>query len=115
MGVTVWKRDMTSVFYIEIIPAEGERRQIPIGDSLLVGRSPRQCDVVIHDPRVSRIHLRVSPHPETGITITDLYSANGSTLDGRRLPPGMPFHWLLGQALRIGSTRLMLAYGEMDW
>jgi pSer/pThr/pTyr-binding forkhead associated (FHA) protein len=105
---------MAHVFYIEIISAQDEHRYIMMGDDLVVGRSARHSGIVLDDPRVSRIHLRISRHPETGITITDLYSANGSTLDGHALPPGTPFHWLMGQQVQVGSTRLVLWYGDFD-
>jgi len=104
---------MTNVFYIEIIPPHGAHQQVVVGSTILIGRSPRRCNVAVDDARVSRIHLRISRHPETGITVTDLFSANGTTIDGRSLPPGLPFHWLMGQEIKIGDTRLTLWYGDL--
>ncbi len=106
---------MTNAFYIDIIPPEGEIRHIPLlSESLLVGRSPRRCNVVMVDGRISRIHLRIQRHPDTGVTVTDMFSAHGSTLDGRPLPPGVPFNWLIEQVIQMGNTRLILRYGEIE-
>jgi pSer/pThr/pTyr-binding forkhead associated (FHA) protein len=84
------------------------------GESLIVGRSPRHTGLLLDDLRVSRLHLRIQRDPDTGVTVTDMFSANGSTLDGRPLPPGIPFHWLIDQNVMVGGTRLILKYGETE-
>ncbi len=105
---------MTNTFYIEITPQNRKIWRFPLpSDQLLVGRSPNRCGLVIDDPRVSRIHVRVSRSPDRGVTITDMYSANGSTLDGRLLPPGIAINWLIEQTIVVGTTNLMLRYGKV--
>lgn len=106
---------MANAYYIEVIPHEGDVRHILLtGESMIVGRSPRRAGVLLEDPRVSRLHLRVQRDPDTGVTVVDLYSANGSTLDGRPLPFGIPFNWLIDQIVVVGTTRLILRYGEVE-
>jgi pSer/pThr/pTyr-binding forkhead associated (FHA) protein len=106
---------MANGFYIEIVAPTGPSRFAAVTDAaLLIGRSAQRCKLVLDDARVSRIHLRVTRHPETGVTVTDMYSANGSLLDGRQLPPGIPFHWLIQQNILIGSTLLILRYGDLS-
>src|SRR5262245_41102197 len=106
---------MVNAFYVEIIPHQGTVRRMALsGDSLIVGRSPRHAGLLLDDPRVSRLHVRIQRDPDTGITVTDLFSANGSTLDGRPLPSGIPFHWLIDQVVLIGETRLILKYGDVE-
>jgi pSer/pThr/pTyr-binding forkhead associated (FHA) protein len=107
-------RCMTNTFYIEIIAPDSKISRFPLpSDQLLVGRSLNRCGLIIDDPRVSRIHLRVTRSPDLGVTITDMYSANGSTLDGHALPPGMSINWLIEQTAAVGSTNLILRYGKL--
>lgn len=101
-----------NVFYIEIVPyGQAVRRILLEPGRFVVGRSAAQALVVLSDPRVSRVHLRVSRDLNLGVRLTDLYSANGTFLDGRRLPSGVPFMWLIDQTVAIGSSRLILHYG----
>ena len=104
---------MTNAFYIEIVPQDRKswRFLLPV-DQLLVGRSTNRCQLVITDPRVSRIHLRIVRSPDLGVTITDMHSANGSFLDGHRLPAGLAITWLIDQTTSIGNTQLTLCYGK---
>lgn len=105
---------MTNTFYIEVIPQDQKMGRFPLPpDQLLVGRSPNRCGLVIDDPRVSRIHLRISRSPDLGVTVTDMYSANGSTLDKHSLPSGIAISWLIEQTIVIGSTSLILRYGKL--
>ncbi|NWG15838.1 MAG: FHA domain-containing protein [Chloroflexi bacterium] len=103
---------MESGFCIEILSAGHPPclMALPPG-ALVVGRSPRSCRLVVPDPRVSRVHLLIRRDANRGITIIDLYSANGTLLAGRPLPPGIAFHWLIDQPVKIGGTALVLRYG----
>jgi len=102
-------------FYLDIIAQDGKRKHIPLPQTeLVIGRSPNRCDLVIDDNRISRVHLRVARDPDKGTTLTDLYSANGTLFDGRRLEPGVPITWLINQTAIIGDCRLTLRYGTMD-
>ncbi|MEO8608724.1 MAG: FHA domain-containing protein [Chloroflexota bacterium] len=104
---------MTNAFYIEIVPQDGTvRRFLLPTEQLLVGRSRNRCGLIVIDPRVSRIHLRITRSPDLGVTITDMHSANGSFLDGHRLPAGLAITWLIDQLVSIGSTQLTLRYGK---
>lgn len=56
-------------------------------NSVLLGRNPKLCDVVLEHFAVSREHARVD-HAETGFYIEDLKSRNGVRINGRRITPG---------------------------
>lgn len=105
----------THLFYLDVISFEGKRQRIPLPQTeLVVGRSPNRCDLVIEDTRISRVHLRIAREPDKGITLTDLYSANGTDFDGHKLTPGEPINWLINQTATIGDSRLTLRYGTME-
>lgn len=100
-------------FYLEIIaPGCPPRQQTLSAGTTIVGRSWRRCAVVIGDRRVSRVHLQI--RSDIGVTVTDLYSANGSTLAGHPLPPGVMMYWLLDQVVSIGHSYLVLRYGKLE-
>lgn len=102
-------------FYLDIIAQDGTRKRVLLLQTeLVVGRSANRCELIVDDNKISRVHLRVSRDPDKGITITDLYSANGTLFDGRRLEPGVPITWLINQTAIIGDSRLTLRYGNMD-
>ncbi|MFG3304242.1 FtsK/SpoIIIE domain-containing protein [Streptomyces wuyuanensis] len=72
-----------------------------------IGRAA-EADVPLDDPDVSRLHCEVTVAEDGGVTIADLGSTNGTTLDGAevgrqavRLGPGA--------LLRIGESTLRLA------
>lgn len=102
-------------FFLDIITADGKRRRAPLQQNILViGRSPNRCELLIEDARVSRVHLKIQRDIDRGVTITDLFSANGTLFDGHELQPGVPISWLINQTAVIGSTQLTLRYGELE-
>lgn len=66
-----------------------------------VGRAG--ADLVIADPTLSRLHLRIEVSP-AGVTVEDLGSENGTLLDGR--PIDSPVVVGPGSMLRIGQSTL---------
>jgi len=97
--------------YIEIIAQDGNIWRAPLHqDRIIVGRSPLSSDLVVNDPRVSRVHLQINcDGMET--TITDLRSANGTHLENYLLPPNVPISWMVDQTATIGDTKLILRRG----
>ncbi|MGW1886756.1 FHA domain-containing protein [Streptomyces sp. NPDC001970] len=77
------------------------------GGQIRVGRSA-EADVPLDDPDVSRLHCAVTVADDGGVTVADLGSTNGTTLDGT--PVGTrPLRLLPGALLRIGESTLCLA------
>lgn len=102
-------------FFLEIVPQDSLPMRLPLPQTaLVVGRSARQCQLALDDPRISRVHLRIVREPDLGVTVTDLFSGNGARLDGRRLEPGQAVTWLINQTVEIGGCRLTLRYGDID-
>ncbi|WP_351232639.1 FHA domain-containing protein [Streptomyces sp. NPDC002133] len=77
------------------------------GGQIRVGRSA-EADVPLDDPDVSRLHCAVTVADDGGVTVADLGSTNGTTLDGTPVGP-RPLRLLPGALLRIGESTLCLA------
>ncbi|MFF8773479.1 FtsK/SpoIIIE domain-containing protein [Kitasatospora sp. NPDC015120] len=84
------------------------------GREIRVGRSG-EADVPVDDPDVSRLHLALHLADDGTVSVRDLGSTNGTTADGRIVPPGPPEEAvpLDGTALlRIGETTLRVTAPE---
>ncbi|MEV5435792.1 FHA domain-containing protein [Streptomyces sp. NPDC052682] len=77
------------------------------GGEIRVGRSA-DADVPLDDPDVSRLHCAVTVTADGRVSVADLDSTNGTTLDGRRVGP-RPVRFPPGALLRIGESALRLA------
>ncbi|MDH6135291.1 hypothetical protein P3T37_004701 [Kitasatospora sp. MAA4] len=77
------------------------------GRQIRVGRSS-EADVPLDDPDVSRLHLALHLGPDGEVTVRDLGSTNGTTLDGRLLT-GDEQPLPEGALLRLGESTLVLA------
>ncbi len=58
----------------------------PYPERISVGRS-RNCDVVLRDPRISKLHAHFTVGPKGEMSLIDLGSQNGTRLNSRQLPP----------------------------
>ncbi|MDH6577189.1 FtsK/SpoIIIE domain-containing protein [Kitasatospora sp. MAP5-34] len=77
------------------------------GEQIRVGRSS-EADVPLDDPDVSRLHLSLHLGPDGRVTVRDLGSTNGTTLDGRFLRADTA-ELPEGGLLRVGESTLLLA------
>jgi DNA-binding NtrC family response regulator len=85
---------------------------LPSQGDLVVGRSAN-CPIRIEDPLASREHARLHVNPDqegSGFRfhIEDLNSANGTRVRDKRIPPGKAVPLFVGEAIKVGSTVLML-------
>ena len=88
-------------------PQEG--KSYPLASRVItVGRDP-MVDIVIGDPEISRQHARFM-REETGYTVQDLGSTNGTFVDGERLR-GEAVALSPGQVISMGSN-VRLFYEE---
>ena len=71
-----------------------------------VGRSP-ECDIVLSEPTVSRMHARFRQEPHTGVwSVTDLESHNGTFQEGVLIVPGRPAPLFRRASLRLGGVEV---------
>lgn len=78
--------------------------------SLLVGRGS-ECEIVVDDALVSRMHARIEINPE-GVWVEDLYSTNGVYLNGERILKAQLVH--SGDRLFIGNQEVLLLEVHTD-
>ncbi|MFJ3890994.1 FHA domain-containing protein [Streptomyces rubrogriseus] len=76
------------------------------GGQIRLGRSA-DADVALDDPDVSRMHCAVTVGPDARVSVADLGSTNGTTLDGTRVGD-RPVRFPPGALLRIGESALRL-------
>ncbi|MFE2463423.1 FHA domain-containing protein [Streptomyces sp. NPDC059402] len=76
------------------------------GGQIRLGRSA-DADVALDDPDVSRMHCAVTVGPDGRVSVADLGSTNGTTLDGARVGD-RPVRFAPGALLRIGESALRL-------
>lgn len=86
--------------------AEGELRR----GSLLLGRGS-ECDLVVEDALVSRMHARIHVEPD-GVRVEDLYSTNGVYLNGERITHARLIHQ--GDRLFMGNHEIVLVEVPTD-
>jgi len=77
------------------------------GGQIRIGRSA-EADVPLDDPDVSRLHCTLTVAPDGAITVADLGSTNGTTVDGT--PVGTdPVPVRADAVLRVGESALRIA------
>ncbi|WP_405803884.1 FHA domain-containing protein [Streptomyces sp. NBC_01187] len=76
------------------------------GGKVHLGRSA-EADVPLDDPDVSRLHCAVTVTDGGAVTVTDVGSTNGTSIDGAPVG-GRPVLFRPGSTLRIGETAIRL-------
>lgn len=79
------------------------------GGQIRIGRSA-DADVPLDDPDVSRLHCAVTVSEDGQVSVTDLGSTNGTSLDGVEVHD-RPVRLKPGALLRLGESTLRLASG----
>jgi hypothetical protein len=100
------------VMILPLIKAPGS----PFPDRVSVGRAPN-CDIVVRDSSVSKLHGHFREITASSAVFTDAKSANGTTLDGVKLPPGVATPMGEFSQISLGRVRLrLLSSGAVyDW
>lgn len=85
-------------------PAAGRDHTLPPGRGIRVGRGV-ECEMVIDDARVSRVHARVI-HRAGDVWIEDCGSSNGTRVDGNQIRGARKI--APGSRIRLGRVELSL-------
>lgn len=92
-------------YVLEIVDAAGERRRLPLGVPLHIGRHRAAGVALVSDDLVSRVHARLTP-TEQGVLVEDLGSRNGTFVNGERLGESRVAR--PGDRILVGGTELEL-------
>jgi len=74
---------------------------------LVLGRAADQCDLCLSHPTVSRRHACLGLRGET-LSVADLGSTNGISVDGRLLPDDQPVDLADSSRLRVGDVEFVV-------
>ena len=96
----------TNLPQVELIDAQGNvQRSLDLtGAGLTLGRAAENA-LVLENEQISRFHVRVDWNGKQA-TISDLGSANGTLLDGVRVPANVPVPWGWNQRAQVGPFTL---------
>ena len=92
---------------IEVCKAKGN----PYPDRISVGRA-RNCDVVMRDPSVSKLHAHFRTRDAGRLDLVDLGSQNGTRINGFPLPPNAPEWVSAGDTIVFGAVTATLVDSE---
>jgi hypothetical protein len=90
---------------IEIRPVEHAATS-PAGSPVTIGRS-RTCDIVFRHPSVSKVHAHLVLLGKK-LAVIDLSSRNGTTVNGRAIPPDRPERVDRQDRVQFGSVQTMV-------
>lgn len=88
---------------------DGKRYEIPEGQGLRLGRAD-ECDIIIPNENVSRVHATVQLHND-GIWVQDNNSRNGVFVSGKRVI--RPKELRPGAGLEVGDHVFVLEIAEV--
>jgi hypothetical protein len=74
----------------------------PYSDRISIGRA-RNCDVVLRNPSVSKLHAHIRKEPNGSWVVIDLNSHNGTVVDGMRVSGSHPVPLKIGEQITFGG------------
>jgi pSer/pThr/pTyr-binding forkhead associated (FHA) protein len=88
----------------------------PFPERISIGRAPN-CDVVIRDPSVSKLHGHFRDVQADSAIFTDAKSSNGTRIDGNFVEAGVAVELQRQSLIVLGRVRLLLvsAADVYDW
>jgi eukaryotic-like serine/threonine-protein kinase len=92
---------------IQMIEPGKTARTLPLNTQVITVGRTAENQIVLDDPKVSRVHLRIE-RTGSGYQVTDLGSSNGSFLGGVKLLKGVAQAWDPAQPLKVGDTYFKL-------
>lgn len=83
----------------------------PYADRVSVGRTAN-CDVVLKDPSVSKLHAHFRWDEQGGLVLVDARSSNGTMVNGSAALPGVAEPLQSGDVVQFGAVRTTLLDGQ---
>jgi hypothetical protein len=92
------KKPTSELRVLPLVKAPGN----PYSDRISVGRA-RNCDVVLRNPSVSKLHAHMRREPNGSWVLIDVNSHNGTSIDGQRVHPSQPVPLRIGEQVTFGG------------
>lgn len=92
------KKPTSELRVLPLVKAPGN----PYSDRISVGRA-RNCDVVLRNPSVSKLHAHMRREPNGSWVLIDVNSHNGTSIDGMRVQPSQPVPLRIGEQVTFGG------------
>ena len=89
------------------IVAVKKRPGNPFPERLGIGRAPN-CDIVLRLSFVSKLHAHLVVEEGQPLRLVDVESANGTSVNGRRVTPNRPVDVKVGDRVQFGALALVL-------
>ena len=89
-------------FKIKITSKNGDLFKEIDEDKFTIGRS-KKADVIISEDSISREHILVSKVKDD-IFVTDMETANGTTVEDTNIPSGSPYHYEDSKKIKLGNS-----------
>ncbi|MCH2134578.1 MAG: FHA domain-containing protein [Phycisphaerales bacterium] len=107
-GVAI-EPEMSNTFeLVSVSGAQSIHHPLDPARQVVIGRS-RECDLVMHSPQASRHHAQLSWEPtKEAWMVLDLGSRGGTSVNGERIPAGLPCRLEPGD--QIGLPDLVLLF-----
>src|SRR3954453_6450567 len=91
-------------------PDQGKAFPLREGAALVVGSSPKSCDIPLTDPNVSRLHCTVVLAAGL-VTVVDLKHSKGVFVGGKQV---QRYEMHVGGVFQIGDSQLRLEFAKAD-
>jgi serine/threonine protein kinase len=91
-------------------PDQGKAFPLREGAALVVGSSPKSCDICLTDPNVSRLHCTVVLAAGL-VTVVDLKHSKGVFVGGKQV---QRYEMHVGGVIQIGDSQLRLEFAKGD-
>lgn len=79
----------------------------PIKFPCVIGKSRKNCDFLINNPVISRVHVKITENI-SGYLIEDLNSTNGTFVNGMRLVPQSPIKINIGDKITLADMEFIV-------
>ena len=112
VGEMAPEEEITTPTYLLVRVEDGKSWPIGPGETVF-GRGGSGCDRVIDgDEYISRRHFAICLEADGTLSITDLDSTNGTTVDGKELEPRVSYPLAPGAEIKVGKTTLTIKVPE---
>ena len=85
---------------------------IPKG-SHIIGKNIKKCQLRPRDTSISDVHICITFHDNSVLTLKDLNSGNGTKLNGSTIIPVTEYPLNNGDIIEIGITKLKVVLEEV--